>query len=64
MKKGHIITRKSQTGTVKFRLDREGQGRILWTFVKNPIEKYYNSTWENANIFVKYFEETDWIIWR
>ena len=57
MKKGHMIRPRSASGTIKFKLDDEGQGRILWSFARYPTER---ADWDSANIFLSDFEATDW----
>jgi len=54
MKKGEMVRRISSTGSVHLRLDKEAQGRIQWSFEYNDTE------WQSANVFLHYFEATDW----
>lgn len=62
MDKGYIVKKNGITGTVKYKLDHENQRRILWTFVRNPVNKT-GAEWDNANIFLSDFESTDWRVW-
>ena len=57
MDAGNIVRPASATGDVKYKLDHEGQRRILWTFSKN-VEN--SPCWCNANIFLSNFEAIDW----
>ena len=58
MKKGVWVRRVIASGTVKYKLDHEGQGRIMWTFARHSKS---NSDWEEAYIFLDDFEATDWV---
>lgn len=64
MEEGHIVNTKSQTGTVKYKLDSEKQGRILWNFDKVSPDASTNASWTNANIFLPDFKRTDWQIFE
>jgi len=61
MEKGKVVRPASATGTVRYKLDNENQGRILWSFPhrKDPLGK--KEKWENANIFLSDFSSTDWV---
>jgi len=56
MDAGHIVKPKNITGSVKFKLDDEGQRRIVYTFTKVIKD---STKWETANIFLSHFE-IDW----
>jgi hypothetical protein len=58
MQKGKTVKQRSSTGAVQYKLDHEGQERILWTFKRQPE----NQDWENANIFLSDFRSTDWFV--
>lgn len=58
MAKGHITRRKSTTGSVKYRFDKEGQQRLEWTFDLDSADAH----WQNANFFWNYLSSTDWEI--
>jgi protein involved in temperature-dependent protein secretion len=58
MDKGAIVRPSNATGSVCYKLDHEGQRRIVWAFNRHPIR---GTKWENANIFLSDFESTDWI---
>lgn len=58
MEKGHTVRRSTDTGQAKYRLDDEGQRRIVWTFKRAPEER---GDWENAFIFLSDFECTKWV---
>ena len=62
MDKGHVVYRTSNTGTVKHRLDLEGQRRITYTFKRKVSES--GKYWEPAIIFLSKFESTDWAVYR
>jgi len=53
MAAGYIVKPKNITGVVKYKVDTEGQRRILFTFSK-VISK--STKWENAIIFLSDFE--------
>ena len=53
MDAGYIVKPKNITGAVKYKLDDEGQRRILWSFA-NQIT--YIMVWKSANIFLSDFE--------
>lgn len=58
---GKIVYRKTDTGSAKYKLDTENQGRICWHFTSNPIS---SDIWETAYIFLSDFNCTDWEIWK
>ena len=58
MRQGKWVRPASATGTLKYKLDDEGQGRILWTFVRDPRT---NKNWTNACLFLSDIEATDWV---
>ena len=58
MQHGKIVRPSSATGAVCYKLDNEGQGRILWAFKRKPE----HADFENAYIFLKDFEATDWVM--
>lgn len=58
MKRGSVVRPRSATGTVKYRLDDEGQQRLQWTFDRDAAM----AKWENANFFLRDQESTDWEI--
>jgi len=60
MDKGEIIYRTTDTGTAKYKLDNEGQRRIVWCYVKRLSEQ---STWKSANVFLDDMECTSWDVW-
>ena len=61
IKKGEIVRPSSATGTGKYKLDHENQGRICWNFSK-VLTSY--DKWESANIFLKDFDRTDWKLFK
>jgi len=61
LKRGRIVRPGTATGSVKYRLDYEAQGRILWTHVETPVTR---REWSNAYIFVSDFDATDWVVWN
>ena len=68
MDKGSIVYGSTWSGTVKYKLDKENQRRIVWSFRKNlkdpKWENYPLPAWESANIFLNDFEYTSWATWR
>lgn len=60
MKKGRIVRPKSATGTVRYKLDNEWQGRILWAFPPRTDINGQNAEWEDAKIFMIDLYRTDW----
>ena len=60
MAEGHIVRRRSDTGTVRYKLDKEIQRRILWSFPYRDDPRGANAGWESANIFLSDFESTDY----
>lgn len=58
MERGEWVRPAHATGSVKYRIDNETQGRIVWTFKREPIG---NKDWGNANIFLSDFDATDWV---
>lgn len=60
METGRIVRSKSSTGTVRYKLDNENQGRILWAFPSRNDPRGVNEEWENANIFFSDFKKIDW----
>ena len=63
MDKGHIVRRSTDTGAAHYKLDHEGQRRIVWCFSRTPESVLWND-WKNANIFLTDFECTDWEIYE
>ena len=61
MNDGHIVRPSTATGAVKYKLDHEGQGRILWAFVDTPTSQ---TRWDNANLFLTDFKSTKWVIFE
>jgi len=61
MKAGKIVRPSTATGTVKYKLDHEGQGRICWNFSRILTGR---DSWENANVFLSDFKRTDWILFK
>jgi len=59
MERGNIVRPGHATGAVKYKLDDEGQRRIVWDFRHGPA-----FDWKSANIFLSDFESTDWEIWK
>ena len=57
--KGLIVRRSTDSGEAKYKLDRENQRRIQWSFRRLPDD----TQWEDANIFLSDFECTDWVVW-
>jgi len=62
MKEGYIIRPGLATGSVKYKIDDEDQGRIQWSFDRAVSYGVKDFKWENANIFLKDFEKIDWEI--
>lgn len=62
MVEGHIIYRKSDTGACKYRLSRDGQGRIEWAF--SHLKEGEPVQWETANIFLDDLKTTDYAIYK
>jgi hypothetical protein len=60
MKAGAIVYRATDTGAAKYRIDSEGQGRILWAFVRDLSGLV---EWDEAYIFLSDFDCTDWAEW-
>lgn len=63
MQKGHYLTLKSVTGSVKYRLSIDLQNRIEWDFEVSR-KGTGKAEWRNANIFLSDITSTDWIIWK
>lgn len=61
MENGRIVRQRSATGSVRYKLDHEGQRRIMWTHAGKDMGSVV--LYENANIFLSDFEATDWIIY-
>jgi len=59
MEEGLTIYRTTDTGTARYKLDNEGQRRIMWAYARVPDDYTF---WENANIFISDFTCTDWDI--
>lgn len=57
--KGLVICRSTDTGQAKYRLDWEGQRRIMVAYV---LEVCLDTEWENAFIFLSDFECTSWAV--
>lgn len=57
MKQGKII-RPSTAVSVGYKLDDEGEERIIWSFKRYPTK----DDWENAYLFLSDFKATDWVI--
>lgn len=57
---GAMVTKKSGTGVLKYRLSRDDQNRLEWDFSRSAS----SASWENANFFVCDLKETDWIIYK
>ncbi len=60
MEKGYMVRRKTDTGTCKYRLDREHQRRIEYTWALDPQP----GDWVSAYIFFYDFEYTEWEIFK
>jgi len=56
MMAGHVVRRRSSTGSVRYRLDVEGQQRLEWTFQRPPGRL----DWKEAYFFLSYQEATDY----
>ncbi len=61
MDDGKIVYRTTDTGSAKYKLDKEGQRRIVWCFVRRLSEL---SQWKSANIFMSDMEYTSWDVWE
>ena len=56
MRLGNCVRPKAATGTVRYALDPEDQGRIMWTFCQRPSRTTRGDDWDNANIFLEDFD--------
>ena len=56
MERGAIVRPRSATGAVRYKLDHEGQRRLMWTFQRDKSQY----RWETANFFLRDQESTDW----
>lgn len=59
MDAGYIVRRSTDTGAAHYKLDHEGQRRIVWCFSRSP-ENLLCKQWQSANIFLSDFECVDW----
>jgi hypothetical protein len=59
LKKRRIIYRRSDTGSLKYRLSHDGQDRIQSAYIPNR-----KVSWENAYMFLDDFQRTDWSVWE
>ena len=57
MKQGKIVRRKTDTGSAHYKLDSEGQLRIVWAFTRNPKTE---KQWDSANLFLSDFSCVAW----
>ena len=63
MDRGHTVFRTTDTGSAVYKLDSEGQRRIVWTYsVESDGGGYTRFEWKNANIFLSDFECVDWSV--
>ena len=64
MKKGHTITRRGITGTLRFKLSV--RGNLVWCFdsKKNQHIHHGSHRWDPAQIDINYISATDWCYLR
>ena len=62
LKEGNIVYRTTDSVSVKYRLDKENQGRIQWCFTRDPFDDPSNQ-WECAKIFMSDFTTTSWDVY-
>jgi hypothetical protein len=62
MCQGHIVRPGMASGTVRYKLDQEGQKRIMWSFPFRSDPLGTDVLWESANMFIDDFNRVDWVI--
>jgi len=63
MKKGQVVTRKSITGTLRFKTNKQS-GTVLWCFdsTANYHEHKGTHRWGTADLSIEYIEALDWCL--
>ena len=62
MRRGLTVYRTTDTGCARYRLSRDEQKRITWTFVRG--RNVNGICWDNAFMFLADFECACWTVWR